>query len=122
MTRQIVQRAACRDHIDEAKQGGTELTIARGHVHRPSVQSADGMATAGGKRSRQLAADPLQLLLDQRIGAVHQPRMLTARATTRPIVTSAVSAWRLISHLAVGLSGMVSVGLKAVALVNDVYR
>src|ERR1039458_3390916 len=47
--------------------------------------------------------------------------MLTARATTSPIVSSAVSACALISHLAVGVSGIVSVGLKAVALVNEVY-
>ena len=48
--------------------------------------------------------------------------MLTARATTSPTVTSAVSDWALISHLADGVRGIVSVGLNAVALVNDVYR
>ena len=51
-----------------------------------------------------------------------QPRMLTARATTRPTVTSAVSDWAAISHFAIGVSGIVSVGLKAVALVNETYR
>ena len=50
----------------------------------------------------------------------YQLRMLTARATTSPIVTSAVSDWALISHLAIAVSGIVSVGLNAVALVNDV--
>ena len=52
----------------------------------------------------------------------HQLRMFTALATTRPIVTSAVSDWAAISDLAIGVNGIVSVGLNAVALVNDVYR
>jgi len=52
--------------------------------------------------------------------ARHQLRMLTARATTSPIVTSAVNDWPAIRALAIGVSGMVSVGLKAVALVKDV--
>ncbi len=45
--------------------------------------------------------------------------MLTARATTKPTVTSAASACPLIIHLAVGVSGIVSVGLNAVAFVNE---
>lgn len=52
--------------------------------------------------------------------ASHQLRMLTALATTSPIVTSAVNDWPAMRALAIGVSGMVSVGLKAVALVNDV--
>ncbi len=48
--------------------------------------------------------------------------MLTARATTRPMVTSAAADWTSISIFAVGVRGIVSVGLKAVALVNDVYK
>ena len=46
--------------------------------------------------------------------------MFTARATTKPIVTSAVSDCAAISDLAIGVSGIVSVGLNAVALVNEV--
>ena len=37
-------------------------------------------------------------------------------------VTSEASDCRAISDFAEGVSGMVSVGLNAVALVNDVYR
>jgi len=49
--------------------------------------------------------------------ARNQPSAFTARATTSRMVTSAVSDWIVINSLAVALSGMVSVGLKAVALV-----
>ena len=45
--------------------------------------------------------------------------MLTARATTRPIVTIAIVAWISISILALALSGIVSVGLNALTFVND---
>ena len=47
----------------------------------------------------------------------NQPSAFTARATTSKMVTSAVSDWIAISSLATALSGSVSVGLKAVALV-----
>jgi hypothetical protein len=49
-------------------------------------------------------------------------RMFTAREMTRPIVSSDASDWIIISTFAHGVSGMVSVGLNAVTLVNDVYR
>src|SRR5436305_12845424 len=49
-------------------------------------------------------------------------RMLTARATASATVTNEASDCRLISHLAVAVSGIVSVGLNAVALVSEVYR
>ena len=52
----------------------------------------------------------------------HHPRMFTARATTNPTVIRATSDWPAISDLAMGVSGIVSVGLNAVALVNDRYR
>jgi hypothetical protein len=45
--------------------------------------------------------------------------MFTARATTRPTVTSATSDWAPMSHFADGVSGIVSVGLNAVAFVSD---
>ncbi len=47
--------------------------------------------------------------------------MFTARATTSPIVTSDTNACAPISAFAVCVSGIVSVGLNAVALVNDTY-
>ena len=45
--------------------------------------------------------------------------MLTARAITRPMVSSATPDCTIISTFAHRLSGMVSVGLNAVALVYD---
>ncbi len=49
-------------------------------------------------------------------------RMFTARETTRPIVTSETSAWMPIVHFAIEVSGIVSVGENAIALVSDTYR
>ena len=46
--------------------------------------------------------------------------MLTAREMTRAIVSNDASDWIIISNFAHGESGMVSVGLNAVALVNEV--
>ena len=49
-------------------------------------------------------------------------RMLTARDTTSATVNRDAADWTIINNLAQAVSGMVSVGLKAVALVKDVYR
>jgi hypothetical protein len=46
--------------------------------------------------------------------------MLTARDTTTATVTSEANDWSIIKNLAQGVNGIVSVGLNAVALVNDV--
>src|SRR6202050_5334368 len=46
-------------------------------------------------------------------------RMVTARATTNPIVTRETSDCALMMLFAVGVSGIVSVGLNAVAFVSD---
>jgi hypothetical protein len=54
--------------------------------------------------------------------ATVQARIFTARAATRATVMSATSACPAINNFASTLSGMVSVGLKAVELVNDTYR
>jgi hypothetical protein len=48
--------------------------------------------------------------------------MFTARDTTRATVTSEASACPVIIDFAVGERGMVSVGLNAVAFVNETYR
>ena len=45
--------------------------------------------------------------------------MFTARATTRPIVTSETKDWTSIRSFAICVSGIASVGLNAVAFVND---
>jgi hypothetical protein len=49
-------------------------------------------------------------------------RMFTARETIRPIVTSETSDWIPMMLLAIGDSGIVSVGLNARALVSERYR
>ena len=49
-------------------------------------------------------------------------RMLTARATTRATATIETAAWAAMPIFAHRDSGIVSVGLNAVALVNDRYR
>lgn len=49
-------------------------------------------------------------------------RMFTARETTSATVSNETTDCSVISDLAAGVNGMVSVGLNAVALVNDVYR
>jgi hypothetical protein len=46
--------------------------------------------------------------------------MLTARETTTATVTNEARDWSIISSFAHVVSGIVSVGLNAVALVNDV--
>ncbi len=51
-----------------------------------------------------------------------QLKMLTARATTSATVTSDTADWNIIDSFAQRLSGNVSVGLNAVALVKDRYR
>ena len=48
--------------------------------------------------------------------------MLTARETIRPIVTSETSDWMPMTLFAIGVSGIVSVGENAVALVSETYR
>ena len=56
------------------------------------------------------------------INWLDQLRMFTARETTSATVNSDASDCTMKRILAHGVSGMVSVGLKAVALVNDVKR
>jgi hypothetical protein len=67
--------------------------------------------SAGGER-HELDAEPF----------AYPGRTLIARASTRTAVTSDTAAWTsnvILAHL---LTGSVSVGLNAVALVNDRYR
>ena len=56
------------------------------------------------------------------IAAERYLRMLTARATTRATVTIETLAWAVMPIFAHRDSGIVSVGLNAVALVKDRYR
>jgi hypothetical protein len=122
----ILQRAAGRHHVDKPEQGRAQLAVAGGQLHGPGVQRLYRVAGARRHRGGQLLTDAADLGFQ--LGRVHrgdlaQPvRMFTARATTSPTVTSEVRAWALISHLAMGVSGIVSVGLNAVALVKETYR
>src|ERR1035437_1843214 len=69
------------------------------------MRSAPSRAGDGGGGSG-CPEDGASVMLGMLTDRVHvQLRMLTARATTSPIVSSAVSACALISHLAVGVSG-----------------
>jgi hypothetical protein len=68
-----------------------------------------------GKRERHARKS-----LEHDRGRCHPVRMLIARAKIIPIVISEAPDWTSIRSLAAGLSGIVSVGLKAVALVNEV--
>lgn len=52
------------------------------------------------------------------VSAVRQARTLTARAMTSPRMTRETMDWRVMTLLAQGASGMTSVGLNAVELVN----
>jgi hypothetical protein len=54
------------------------------------------------------------------VGLQPQPRIFTARETTTATVTSAARDCSIMRNLAQAVSGIVSVGLNAVALVNDV--
>jgi len=56
---------------------------------------------------------------DRRLAsAAHEPRILTARAATRAMVSREAKDWTVMRALAQGVRGIVSVGLKAVALVK----
>ena len=48
--------------------------------------------------------------------------MLIARDTIRPIVISETIDWTPMTPFAIGVSGIVSVGEKAIALVSETYR
>ena len=61
-------------------------------------------------------------LSEARSGPTAHLRMLTARAITSATVTSETSDWASMVSFAHRDNGMTSVGLNAVALVNDRYR
>ena len=83
------------------------------------------MALGGGEEVRELIGQALAL--EPRVARAKQAsigisRMLTARETISPIVTSDTIDCTPMKLLATGVSGMVSVGEKAAALVSDTYR
>ena len=80
------------------------------------------LALGAGEDVHELVEQALALEPSLARGLAHAQRMLTARETIRPIVTSETSDCRPITPLAFGVSGIVSVGENAVAFVSDTYR
>lgn len=71
------------------------------------------------------AARPQHLLGDRRHVRSPRggyPRIFTARAATSATVIREARDWIIISTFAHSVSGMVSVGLNAVAFVNETYK
>src|SRR5947209_8764746 len=83
--------------------------------------SAWGLLFRGGPR----AGTHAEIRTAQRPGSTAEPasqlKMFTARASTSATVSSAAPDCTVIRTFAIGVSGIVSVGLNAVAFVNDVY-
>jgi hypothetical protein len=94
-----------------------EMVVLRTHVRCVGPDERMTVKTAANQLPLDLEPPPGALCSGWQ---AHYCRMLTARATTSPIVTRAVSDWAAISSFARGVSGIVSVGLNAVALVNEV--
>ncbi len=93
-------------------------------VPRAELRSVGaGKHVAAKPAGDELPVDPPSRARPIRTGRVlHQLRMLTARETTSATTSSDVSDWTAISSLAVCDSGIVSVGLNAVAVVNESHR
>ena len=67
---QVVERAARGRHVHEPEQGGAKLGVGGGHLHRPVVERADGVARVRGETGGKRATDLLHLLFE--IGS-HDP-------------------------------------------------
>ncbi len=119
-TRQQFDREDPRASADRERRAQ-----ARSQAPPDQEPEADGShhrrRAANARPSRGSSRTPsvLQPRLDAVEGPVGYCRMFTARATIRPIVTSDTSDWIPMMLLAVGESGMVSVGLNAKALVSE---
>src|SRR2546421_3382059 len=64
VTREIVERAAGRNHVDEPEQRGAELAIGGGKFDRSRVQRPERMPRARWKCRRQLLAELARAALD----------------------------------------------------------
>ena len=103
------------------------LTLGGTLVIRMRARSADRRGHSGHCRAASAGvhvASPSHLLVGRnRNGSAErgrQPKMFTARETTTATVTSDARDCSIINNLAHAVRGIVSVGLKAVAFVNDV--
>ena len=63
---EIVERAAGRHDVDEAKQRGAQLVVLRGEVHGTIVERLQRLATVARERLVQRAADALDLRFERR--------------------------------------------------------
>ena len=87
---------------------------ARRHALRLALPGLDPRGAPGPAAPQRLSA------ASRSSDRLRYFRMLTARAMTRATVSSEASDCTIIRSFAHGVSGMVSVGLNAVALVNEV--
>ena len=67
VAREVVERAAGRDDVDEAEQRGLELGVLRRELHRLLVGGLERVARRRGQRVVQLASDFEQLGLEPRL-------------------------------------------------------
>src|SRR5436190_1711464 len=116
----------------EARDRGLERARRRRRSRRPDAAARrvagngwrNGLAAVPIGHSRSGRGEPHRDRRSHERSRWHRPaqppRMFTARATTNPTVTSAATPWMPMRILAVGVRGIVSVGLNAVELVSDV--
>ena len=69
---EIVQRAARRHHVDEAKQRRPQLAVAGGHLHGARVEGLERLARGGRERRRERLADLAQLGLHGGVTRSHR--------------------------------------------------
>lgn len=85
------------------------------------MSSSVPAAPTGRHRIATGYGPPGLCLADRRLALTHgQPRMLIARENTSATVSREANDCTIINNLAQVVSGIVSVGLKAVALVKEV--
>ncbi len=73
MAREIVERAARRNDVDEPEQRRPQLAVAGGELHRPGIERSERMPRAGRERRGEIAADLPDLILE-RVGlGRHRP-------------------------------------------------
>jgi hypothetical protein len=57
VAREVVERAARGDHVDEPEQGRAEVGVLRGEVHRLVVDRLQGVAARPRQRRGEIAPD-----------------------------------------------------------------
>jgi hypothetical protein len=90
VARQVVERPAGRDDVDEPEEGGLELRVGAGQVHRLVVQGLERAAGGG----REAGRDGPSHLQDLRLQGVHgrTVRLPAAIRARRPVAPRTVRA------------------------------